>query len=71
MERSIWFVLPPKDDIGISERFMRDMSRLQWFAVGHGYSQKEDAWTGTFLPEEYTSVLRYLEKFGWEKSATN
>jgi len=36
--------------------------------VGHGYDQKEGIWTGSYLPEEYNCVLRYVEKFGWEKA---
>jgi hypothetical protein len=46
-------------------QFMRDMERLQWFAIGHGYDQTPETWTGKFEPEEYNCVLRYLTKFGW------
>lgn len=67
-DRSIRFTAPPVSDLGMNDRFMRDMSRLQWFAVGHGYEQKEGIWTGSYLPEEFVGVLRYLEKFGWEKA---
>jgi len=62
---TIEFKVPPSCDINRLNQFMRDLTRLQWFAVSHGYTQTLETWTGMFEPEEYNCVIRYLNKFGW------
>ena len=62
---TIRFMVPPIESKAKHNQFMRDMERLQWFAVGHGYTQTPETWTGKFEQEEYNCVIRYLNKFGW------
>jgi len=71
VEHTIRFLIPQSTEGGLKERVMRDLQRLQWISIGHGYDQTPDAWIGKYMPEEYISVIRYLEKFGWERLSTN
>ena len=66
-ERTVLFLDPPDPNDHHRDRFYRDTSRLQWFAIGHGYEQTSAHWVGRFDQEEYVSTVRYLEKFGWKK----
>jgi len=62
---SLRFQVPPVNTTKHNQ-FIRDMGRLQWFAVGHGYEQTPKMWEGQYEQEEYNCILRYLNKFGWK-----
>lgn len=49
------------------DRFIRDLDRMKWFTIGFGYEQSENYWTGLYQLEEMNSVIRYLDRFGWQK----
>lgn len=54
---------------GLNERAMRDIGRLQWFAVNHGWELSDRTnengpftrATATFLHEEFISACHYFD----------
>ncbi len=64
---SIKFLDPPISSDVNGDRFMRDMGRMQWLAKGNGFEQTKEYWRGLFDVEEYTCVIRYLERVGWQR----
>ena len=70
VERTITFINPP---VCISDtryaRWYRDLcERIQFFAIGYGYSQNEYHWIGRYGQEEYNCVIRFLDRFSWVRN---
>ena len=67
-ERTITFLNPPNMSSTRYPRWQRDLGeRIQFFSIGYGYTQNEDNWVAKYNLEEYISVIRFLEFFGWNK----
>jgi hypothetical protein len=51
------------------ERWMRDATRMQWFAKGYGYTQTPAYWEAIFeIDGAWITVMNYLNAFGWTQS---
>ena len=50
------------------EKIHRDVSRIQWFSIGHGGRIEDDTIILQFEQEEFNCCLRYLTKFEWKQN---